>query len=55
MRPLRLAFTTLGCKVNRFDGEVLLTRLRDHAEVVPFDEEADLYIVNSCTVTAAAP
>ncbi len=40
--------------MNRFDGEALLTRLRDHAEVVPFDEEADLYIVNSCTVTAVA-
>jgi threonylcarbamoyladenosine tRNA methylthiotransferase MtaB len=54
MRPLRLAFTTLGCKVNRFDGEALLARLRDHAEVVPFEEEADLYVVNSCTVTAVA-
>jgi len=54
MRPLRLAITTLGCKVNRHDGDALLARLQGIAVEVPFSAPADLYIVNSCTVTAVA-
>lgn len=51
---LRIALTTLGCKVNRADGDALLDRIAGVAVLVPFDSEADLYIVNSCTVTAVA-
>jgi threonylcarbamoyladenosine tRNA methylthiotransferase MtaB len=52
--PLRLAITTLGCKVNRADAEALLGRLRGLAVEVPFSAAADVYVVNSCTVTAVA-
>lgn len=53
-KPLRLAITTLGCKVNRVDGERLLARLGERVVVVPFAEVAEVYLVNSCTVTAVA-
>jgi threonylcarbamoyladenosine tRNA methylthiotransferase MtaB len=51
---LRIALTTLGCKVNRADGDALVDRLGEVAVLVPFESEADIYIVNSCTVTAVA-
>jgi threonylcarbamoyladenosine tRNA methylthiotransferase MtaB len=54
--PLRLATTTLGCKVNRADADALITGLVDPARivVVPFEADADVYIINTCTVTATA-
>ena len=53
--PLRIAITTLGCKVNRADADQLLSRLGDLQPVqVPFDRPADVYIINSCTVTGTA-
>jgi len=51
---LRVAITILGCKVNRADADALLERLADFAVEVPFSERADLYIINSCTVTSTA-
>ncbi len=53
---LRVAFWTLGCRLNQYDTEglrVQLAALRP-IEVVPWTENADLYILNSCTVTAKA-
>ena len=53
---LRVAFHTLGCRLNQYDTESLrlsLTALRA-VRVVGWDEAADLYILNSCTVTAKA-
>ena len=50
---MRVAFYTLGCKVNQYETQALseLFEGRGHI-VVPFSEQADCYIVNSCTVTA---
>jgi threonylcarbamoyladenosine tRNA methylthiotransferase MtaB len=47
--------TTLGCKVNQYDTATIADRLRaeGHA-LVSFAESADVYIVNSCTVTNQA-
>jgi threonylcarbamoyladenosine tRNA methylthiotransferase MtaB len=53
-RPLRVAFTTLGCKVNQYDTATMQTALAAGCEVVPFAEGADVYVVNSCTVTDRA-
>jgi len=50
---LRVAITTLGCKVNRADGDALIGRVNGLV-LVPFDHPADVYIINSCTVTATA-
>jgi threonylcarbamoyladenosine tRNA methylthiotransferase MtaB len=51
---LRVAITTLGCKVNQADARELLREIREVVREVPYTEQADLYIVNSCTVTATA-
>ena len=53
--PLRVAVTTLGCKVNQYDSATIEDRLKADGHVlVPFGETADVYIVNSCTVTNQA-
>ena len=47
--------TTLGCKVNQYDTATIEDRLKAEGhECVPFAERADVYIVNSCTVTNQA-
>lgn len=48
----RVAFTTLGCKVNQFETEVMegLFKQRGY-EVVPFESPADVYVINTCSVT----
>ena len=47
-----VAFLTLGCKVNQYDSQAMLECfLRAGYEVVPFDAAADVYVVNTCTVT----
>ena len=48
----RVAFTTLGCKVNQFETEVMegLFKQRGY-EVIPFDQVADVYVINTCSVT----
>ena len=52
---MRVAFYTLGCKVNQYETQALeqLFAQRGHV-LVPFEGEADAYIVNSCTVTAVS-
>lgn len=48
----RVAFSTLGCKVNQFETETIegLFRQRGY-DVVEFDEPADIYVINTCSVT----
>lgn len=49
---MKVAFHTLGCKVNQYDSEAMLECFaRAGYEVVPFQEKADVYGVNTCTVT----
>ena len=52
---MKYAIVTLGCKVNQFETQAmeLLAREAGH-EVVPSDEKADIYVVNSCAVTSNA-
>ena len=49
----KAALTTLGCKVNQFETETMegLFRQRGYA-IVPFDEAADVYVINTCSVTS---
>ncbi|HEY2990061.1 MAG TPA: tRNA (N(6)-L-threonylcarbamoyladenosine(37)-C(2))-methylthiotransferase MtaB [Candidatus Binatia bacterium] len=51
---MRIAITTLGCKINQYDSAVIQSRLEGRHSFVPFEEEADFYIVNACTVTDRA-
>ncbi len=48
---MRIAITTLGCKINQYDSAVIQNRLEACHSFVPFDEPADCYIINTCTVT----
>ncbi len=51
----RVAFYTLGCKVNQYETESIKKQfLEEGYEEVSFQEESDYYIVNSCTVTSIA-
>ena len=46
------AFHTLGCKVNQYDTQAMLEKFRAAGyEIVPFDADADVYVINTCTVT----
>jgi threonylcarbamoyladenosine tRNA methylthiotransferase MtaB len=50
---MRIAFTTLGCKINQFETDALQQDLLSRGNIiVPFDSEADVYIINTCSVTA---
>jgi threonylcarbamoyladenosine tRNA methylthiotransferase MtaB len=52
---LRVAIATLGCKVNQYDSACIETKLcAAGCEVVPFEPGADVYVVNTCTVTDRA-
>jgi len=49
----RVAIATLGCKTNQFESAAMTEQFRKAGYcVVPFTEPADIYVVNSCTVTA---
>lgn len=51
----RVAFYTLGCKVNQYETESIKNQLlkKGYTETA-FEEKAEIYIVNSCTVTSVA-
>lgn len=50
-----VAYHNLGCKVNAYEMDAMLQALRQKGyEIVPFEEKADIYIVNTCTVTNIA-
>ena len=52
---MRIAITTLGCKLNQYDSAVIQGRLEaDRHAIVPFEGKADFYIINTCTVTDRA-
>jgi threonylcarbamoyladenosine tRNA methylthiotransferase MtaB len=55
-RTVRIAFQTLGCRLNQYDTEVMKARLPAGlcGETVPWDADADVYVLNSCTVTLKA-
>jgi threonylcarbamoyladenosine tRNA methylthiotransferase MtaB len=51
----RVAFATLGCRVNQVDTREIQGRLEARGcETVPFDAPADVVVVNTCTVTSRA-
>ncbi|MBP3708414.1 MAG: tRNA (N(6)-L-threonylcarbamoyladenosine(37)-C(2))-methylthiotransferase MtaB [Clostridia bacterium] len=55
MENNRAAFCSLGCKVNQYETNAMIQNFLNHGyEIVEFDEVADVYIVNTCTVTSIA-
>jgi threonylcarbamoyladenosine tRNA methylthiotransferase MtaB len=54
---MRVAFTTLGCRLNQFETQAMAHRVRrgsTRGDVVSWDQDAEIYVINSCTVTARA-
>ena len=48
-----VAFCTLGCKVNQYETEAMLEMFKNSGYTeVDFDEFADVYVINTCTVTS---
>ena len=52
---MKISIYTLGCKVNQYETQAMEAELlaRGHA-LVPFEAQADAYIINTCTVTAVS-
>lgn len=49
---MKVAFTTLGCKVNQFETEVMEGLFKEKKyEIVNFEEVANVYVINTCSVT----
>ncbi|RUM27758.1 MAG: tRNA (N(6)-L-threonylcarbamoyladenosine(37)-C(2))-methylthiotransferase MtaB [Aquifex sp.] len=49
---MKVAFETLGCRMNQFDTDLLKTKFADKGyEIVSFEDIADVYVINTCTVT----
>lgn len=52
---MKVAFLTLGCKVNYYETERMMEQFQELGfDIVDFNESADVYIVNTCTVTNMA-
>ena len=52
MKIMKIAITTLGCKVNQYDSVTIEEALLAKGfEIVDFTSHADVYIINTCTVT----
>ena len=52
---MKIAFLTLGCKVNSYETEKMKRQFEDAGhQIVSFSEQADVYVVNTCTVTNIA-
>lgn len=49
---MKAAFYTLGCKVNQYDTQMMSEKLINAGyQICSFDETADIYVINTCTVT----
>ena len=52
---MKVAIYTLGCKVNQYETQAMEQTLRAKGhQVVEFSDEADAYVVNTCSVTAVS-
>ncbi len=51
----KVAIHNLGCKVNAYESDIICKKLTENGYmIVPFDQKADVYIVNTCSVTNIA-
>lgn len=47
-----IAFKTLGCRLNQYETDALASTFQNNDyKLVDFDTEADIYVINSCTIT----
>ena len=53
--PKSVAFYTLGCKVNQYETEAIMQKFKTCGyDIHSFDEPSDVYVINTCSVTALA-
>ena len=53
--PMKFAIHTLGCKVNTYESDLMVQQMKAAGFArVPFEEAADVYLINTCTVTNIA-
>ena len=51
----KVAFCTLGCKVNQYETNAMEEKMIQAGyEIVSFEDVADIYVINTCTVTGIA-
>lgn len=51
-KKIKVAFYTLGCKVNQYETNGMIQKFKSNGyDIVDFEEKADIYIINTCTVT----
>lgn len=49
---MKVGFLTLGCKVNQYETNGMIQRFKECGyDIVEFEEKADIYVINTCTVT----
>lgn len=49
---MKVAFYTLGCKVNQYETDIMIKEFKDKGySIVNFEDKADVYVINSCSVT----
>ncbi|HPL55826.1 MAG TPA: tRNA (N(6)-L-threonylcarbamoyladenosine(37)-C(2))-methylthiotransferase MtaB, partial [Bacilli bacterium] len=52
---MKISYCSLGCKVNLYETEAIINEFVGKGyQLVDFDEICDVYIINTCTVTAMA-
>lgn len=51
---MKVKFYTLGCKVNQYESQAIGEKLQKQGFEITGDKNADVFVVNSCTVTASA-
>ena len=52
---MKVGFYSLGCKVNAYETEFLINEFKKKGyEIVSFNDIADIYIINTCSVTNSA-
>ena len=48
----KVAFVTLGCKVNQYETNAMIQQFKNKGySIVEHNEKADIYVINTCTVT----
>ena len=49
---MKIAFCTLGCRVNQYESEAMAEKfIKQGDEIAEFNSLADVYVINTCTVT----
>lgn len=50
---MRVSYYSLGCKVNLYESQAVINTFLDNGfSLVPFHDESDVYIINTCSITA---